>query len=69
MASDGDVFEVKCPPPSCEGTLRIRPTLPGGEHACICRACTVRVGWADYLQGGRRPYVTLVQPQQGDATR
>ena len=65
MATD-DVFRVKCPRQGCEAQLKIRPSLPAGEYPCICRVCTVRVSWADYLEGGRKPYVSLVRQEANE---
>lgn len=51
---------VKCPYPGCDGLLKIGDDLPRGEYQCQCHVCTVKLTWASYLAGGRKPYLTLV---------
>lgn len=51
---------VKCPHPDCLTELKIGEDLPGGEYQCQCHTCTVKLTWATYLAGGRKPYLTLV---------
>lgn len=52
---------VKCPYPDCDGLLNVRENLPAGEYLCECHYCTVKLSWAVYLQGGNKPYLTLVE--------
>lgn len=58
------IYEAACPHPDCEATLKVNGALPEGEYDCKCKGCKVRLGWATYMQGGRKPYLTLVTDRQ-----
>lgn len=55
--------ELKCPHPDCDGTLRVKDCHAAGEYGCVCGICVVKLAWATYQQGGRKPYLTLAQPR------
>lgn len=55
---------VKCPAAGCDAVLKVRDGLPPGEYKCHCGACSVKLGWATYLGGERKPYVGVVEKEQ-----
>ncbi len=61
--SNPSFHELKCPHPDCDATMHVRNHLAAGEYDCICGGCVVKLSWATYQQGGRKPYLTLAQPR------
>jgi hypothetical protein len=57
-------IECRCPNPGCGGVMRVGKSTPGGVYPCVCGACEVRLSWATYLHGGRRPYLSLVEKEE-----
>ena len=55
--------EVTCPHPECQGKMFIPDDLPAGEYDCICKSLKVRVVWASYLSGERKPYLGIAKEQ------
>lgn len=65
MTEQTDLPTVACPYPGCGAPIPVRHNLPNGDYLCRCHTCTLRLGWATYANGERKPYVTLVEKKEG----
>ena len=57
------IHETPCPHPDCQHVLRVSDTTQAGTYLCDCKASTVKLGWATYQQGGRKPYLSLAEKE------
>lgn len=55
---------VECPYPGCGASIPVAQTMSAGDYLCRCHACTLRLGWATYVSGERKPYVTVVEKEK-----
>lgn len=57
------VHSVPCPIADCSGQVKIPDSLQAGEYSCPCYQTRLRLGWAVYLQEGRKPYLSALEKQ------